>query len=128
MKVKLGYQIDYPYNTITDLVEYLITTYALANKIEMPSKRELGILRDYVLYGYNEETIDCILLNANLRHENLRVINSNIEKKGGYLLKHKTNMNMRVLSPGLENIQKFIKNINKEQDVCAVIRFRHEKR
>lgn len=126
MKAKLGYQIDFPYKTKSNIIEYLILTYALANKMEPPSKRELGVLRDYVLYGYNDEAISCVLINAKIHPDNLRVINSNIEKKG-YLKKHPTNMTMRLLSTGLINIKTFVDGINKEEDICALIRFRHEK-
>jgi len=120
---KLGYQIDFTYKSKSNIVEYLIHTYALSNKLEPPSKRELGILRDYVLYGYNSEARDCILINAKITSDNLKVINSNIEKKG-YLKKHPTNMTMRLLSQGLINIKSFVENINKEEDICALIRFR----
>lgn len=118
--MKLRYSLDVNYDNKARLVDFFVLMYAYASKIEIPSNREMGILRDYIMYGYSRATKDIILANTPITIDNLNVIGSNLQKKG-YLLPHPTNLTMRVLNKDLQVIANTIESF--EGNDCALIKF-----
>lgn len=119
--MKLRYSLDVSYENNARIVDILVMNYAYASKIEPPTKREIGVLRDYVLYGYSGQIKDVISANLGITKDNLNVINSNLEKKG-YLVKHPTNQTMRKINKDLEIIKETVKTFTGKGD-CILIKF-----
>lgn len=125
--MKLRYSLDVSYENNARVVDILVMNYAYASKIEPPTKREIGVLRDYILYGYSSQIKDVISANLGITKDNLNVINSNLEKKG-YLVKHPTNQTMRKINKDLEIIKETVKTFTGKGD-CILIKFsKSEKR
>lgn len=124
---KLKYILDFKYDNKAKVTEFLVIAYASAANLSVPTPREMGVLRDYILNGYNDTTKKNIVKFEKINMDNLHVVNSKLEKKG-YLVKHPTNLTNRMLSKDLESISILVRDLGKDGELpCALIQFNKSK-
>lgn len=93
-------KIEFGYSNQIELLDAVMSLYSTAQlKKELP-KKEMVVLREYILSGYNEDSKSAIRLNLGISKEHLNVLNSKLHKKG-FLKPHPHNMRMKVLNSDL---------------------------
>lgn len=116
------YKVDFKFNNDVDLLDTVIYLFAKTVLKEEVCLRERQVLKEYMISGYSKNTDRGIKIDLGITKENLATLNSRLQKKG-FLEKHPTNRNNRLISPRLMELKScFIENDGKKAYIIDFIR------
>lgn len=102
-----AYLVDFKYKNDIEVLDAALYVYSkTVLKNELSEKRRI-ILREYLLYGYTEQTKDGICRNLNMDRRNLNTQNHNLQKMG-FLKPHPTTQKLKLVSEDLLRLKETV--------------------
>ena len=104
------YQSTFKYKHEIELIEAVLSIYAISVLKTTLPPREKTVLREYIISDYNAETKKGLCITLGISAVNLTSINYSLKQKG-FLINHPTNQRLKLLNTELKKLRDtFIKS------------------
>jgi hypothetical protein len=103
MQSKKFYAVEKTLNNV-EMIDMVLTIFANTVLNERISLREITVLRDYLINGYNAQTKKALRLTLDITSQHLDQINHQLKKKG-FLESHKNNERQKILNKKLLDLK-----------------------
>lgn len=114
------FKTDYTSSNETELMATILSIYSLTALKKPLPRREIEVIREYMLHGYSIKTKKAIRIGLRIKDSNLNTINYKLQKKG-LLLPHPQNQKLKILNKDLTDLREVFLNSKKKCYLINVI-------